>query len=372
MPDYSGESYSQAMGRLTGFGTAINQFNQGTFRDRAVHTTTEGRFTQAGVGGRSLGDGYCAGVCLDWVRRVLLSTADRDASFLNYGYTQLKAGEGHHGHTADDTSERSYQSVGRMGQAWYMRNDVHWTGFEGDEDYTVNAEEFRTMVRSMDNFFDRSRREVGRETTDKHFSDLVVLASNRRVHPDARSWMMSWPGACRPGACIQMNFSPSGGSGHAVVAWQRLANHEAAGAFYFFDPNFGVFSYNRRSLALALRYLFSRERDHTPYYASCSSINAQVFSYVVYGPPNLVQAVPQPQPTVVQTPPPQPIVQQVRTTPTTPRTVGQQRPRGFAQSAGTPTPTPTPPPTPLRPRYNQVTGASSDVRAMINRFNQNG
>jgi len=58
---------------LCKLGTPQGAFNQGSFR------------TSASAAGKDLTGGYCAGVALDWCRRVLLSRADRDPKFLNYG-----------------------------------------------------------------------------------------------------------------------------------------------------------------------------------------------------------------------------------------------------------------------------------------------
>lgn len=63
-----------------------------TVRDElvAVGGVPEGQFNQSSftpfdqVEGADISGGYCAGVVLDWTRRVLQSAPDRDASYLNY------------------------------------------------------------------------------------------------------------------------------------------------------------------------------------------------------------------------------------------------------------------------------------------------
>ncbi|HEY1756937.1 MAG TPA: YopT-type cysteine protease domain-containing protein [Bryobacteraceae bacterium] len=55
-------------------------FNQRSFRGDTVS-----------VDGVSLTGGYCAGVVLDWARRVLLSASDRDQKYLNYSTTNSQA-----------------------------------------------------------------------------------------------------------------------------------------------------------------------------------------------------------------------------------------------------------------------------------------
>ena len=56
-------------------------FSQGKFRGAIVNAE-----------GKSLTKGYCAGVALDWARRVLQSDPGRDESYYSYSaaYTQLK------------------------------------------------------------------------------------------------------------------------------------------------------------------------------------------------------------------------------------------------------------------------------------------
>src|SRR6476620_4567482 len=80
--------------RLVSLGEDLGEFHQTTFRG----TTTS-------VDGADLTKGYCAGVCLDGTRRVLLSSPGRDARFLHYA----KQPQG---------SARQVKAVKRMGAAF--------------------------------------------------------------------------------------------------------------------------------------------------------------------------------------------------------------------------------------------------------------
>jgi len=64
---------------LASLGTVLSAFDQTSFRG----TTTQ-------VAGENITDGYCAGVCLDWMRRALLSGANRNQGFLGYEGTRAK------------------------------------------------------------------------------------------------------------------------------------------------------------------------------------------------------------------------------------------------------------------------------------------
>jgi hypothetical protein len=78
-----------------------------------------------------------------------------------------------------------------------------------------------------------------------------------------------------------------------VAIWQRRNSKEANDSFYFFDPNYGVYSYKflsgKPGLKSALQYLFFRDKDDTPKYANCTSAQNQEMSYMRFGPPKLVE-----------------------------------------------------------------------------------
>lgn len=287
MPDYSADDHGTALARLTGFGNVIGAFHQGSFRTE-IGVTVDGRYINA-VGGRPLGNGYCAGVCLDWIRRVLMSGPDRDQRYLSYYSADIGSGADVGGRTNEAARERAFQSASRMAQAYVRRNNVQWTqpgDAPANAPYTMNAAQFSAAATAVDEYFDEKRDEAGRDRSQKRFSNLVVTSSDRRTYDSPGRWMGALLGALAAGACTQVNFSRSGQSGHAVTIWRRRAG-DAPDAHYFFDPNYGVFSYNRSGLQDALQYLFWEDAEDTPHYDTCASEDAQVMSYAVYGPPRL-------------------------------------------------------------------------------------
>lgn len=66
-------------------------FNQGSFRvGVGVAPSTQHRLGKNTVEGADITGGYCAGVALDWCRRVLLSGPDRSETSLSYGGQHYK------------------------------------------------------------------------------------------------------------------------------------------------------------------------------------------------------------------------------------------------------------------------------------------
>src|SRR5262245_26118870 len=114
MANYEAMSYEQIADLLEGFGSKIGGFHQTTFRTdvgRRVSPTP----IHTEVNHKSLGSGYCAGVCLDWARKVLLSRQSRDASALTYGYDKMLDGKSTKaGRTLQQSKDRAYSTVGRM------------------------------------------------------------------------------------------------------------------------------------------------------------------------------------------------------------------------------------------------------------------
>ena len=62
---------------LSALGTCLSKFNQTTFRGNTKEAA-----------GKDISGGYCSGVCLDWMRRTLLSAPDRKVEFLGYASTR--------------------------------------------------------------------------------------------------------------------------------------------------------------------------------------------------------------------------------------------------------------------------------------------
>jgi hypothetical protein len=304
MPNYKLNTYSQIVGLLKAQGTQIGEFNQSSFReDVGKRITQEGTFVKSSVGGKSLGNGYCAGVCLDWARRVLLSTKALDERRLTYGYSTIKGGQGTKGRTLQQSQDRAFQTVGRMGQAWVQTGNMNWSAPSGSSVFTVGDTEWSSKAATLDNAFDSARGEDSRGLSNKRFSSLVLLGSKSSTYGSAGAWMGALlSSGVKAGGVTNVGFRRVGQSGHRVAIWQRKTAKTDTDSFYFFDPNFGVFSYNQDGLQTALQILFWRDSDDTPYYEECASSNAQEMSYLIFGPPNVVNALPSSAPVVTSTP----------------------------------------------------------------------
>jgi hypothetical protein len=237
--------------------------------------------------------GYCSGVCLDWIRRVLLSGPDRDKSFLWYGLQRV---DGVPKRDLETNQERAFQTVGRMGDAWVQSRVRMWaparpeqvpSGLEGASFVSPAFWKNKTAA-TLDANFDDDRIAHGREpTTRKHFSQLKLLASLTAVYPNAgRDWLdQVMATGLLPCAASTLSCAVEGQSGHAVAIWQRHTDTARNDAFYLFDPNIGVFSFNREGLENALMVLFWKADWHIPLYDEyASATNARV-GYMIFGPP---------------------------------------------------------------------------------------
>lgn len=349
MPNYSTKTYNEIAGLLTAQGSRVGTFNQGTFSGTlGVKTSSTGtQTTNTGVGGRSLGGGLCAGVCLDWIRRVLLGRPDRDASSLTYKYETLQAGG------TTDQHNRAFDNTGRMAQAWYQSNDMSWTkpgGASASTPFTVSGSEWSATADVLDRSFDQQRRDAGRHTSSKHFSSLTMTSSSLATYSRASLWMGAImggnSGTCQIpiGQATYLGFSRPSSSGHAVAVWRRRDNTSQGDSFYFFDPNFGVFSYNANGLQVALQILFWMDSSDTPYYNTCASSSAQSVKIMMFGPGNRVDATPV-RPTPVRPTPVRPTpVQSTPTVQASPPTVQPTvTPTRTVQPSVRPSPTSTPP-----------------------------
>jgi hypothetical protein len=310
MPDYSNKDADKVPGLLKDKGSPIGEFNQTSFRkDVGVRSAGGENKIQVSVAGKELGGGYCAGVALDWARRVLLSSPTRDEKFLSYGYSTIKKGEGIRSKSLTQSKDRAFQTVGRMANAWDTSNNMSWTAPSGSTDFKVSQETWNQTKASLDSAFNSDRSANQRGPSSRKFSSLVVLDSKMTVCT-ADEWVNMLPNSFQPGAVTKFGFGKPGATGHAVAVWRRKATVTDPDSFYFFDPNFGVYSYKLASLTEVLKILFYRRSlpPHTPYYVSCSHTTTQDFSYIIFGPPNLVSAGspsqpvinPQPSPTTLQ------------------------------------------------------------------------
>lgn len=285
MPDYSNDTYEQTQARLKKYGTEIGSFNQSTFRTKLASTVIEVIPTVSGD--KSLAGGYCNGVLLDWVRRVLLSQAKQNQAFLTFHSDALKEGKNTVRRTHKELQGSASQTVQRMGQAWWHSGDMNWVGEEG-KPTSIRPEEWKRTVSAIDEEFDKQRAGAKRESSKKHFGRLQLEASRKTTYQSAGFWMGALFNAFRSGHCTCAGFSAEGRGAHSVAIWQRRNVKDANDSFYFFDPNYGVYSFNEDNLQMALQYCFRRDAKNTPKYVNSTTATDQMMSYMTFGPPNLI------------------------------------------------------------------------------------
>ncbi len=296
MPDFSKDSYQVALSKLKGLGSVIGEgFNQVSFRtELAVKPTNDGKFEYySSIGDKTLGNGYCSGVCLDWIRRVLLSKPEKsnDAGYLTYHSGALKSEKGDIKHSHEELRDRAFQTSGRMAHAWDRRNEMPWTGPMNQTSKVVKDGQWNETASALDKSFSQLRTKADRKPSKKSFSQLKLEGSKMDTY-NSGQWYTALVNAFQPGCCALVGFDKSNVSGHALAIWQRRIETDNPDSFYLFDPNFGVFSYARGKLKSVLVYLFFTNKECTPYYKACAD-EPQRMTYQIFGPVNLVGAVPQ-------------------------------------------------------------------------------
>jgi hypothetical protein len=323
MPDYSRSPLKETVPKLLKeLGSPIGEFNQGAFRTDIGKSSTGAVIDKSKYLNKPLGGGYCNGVCLDWIRRVLLSRPERADVYLTYQYETLKTKMGR---TADKTGKkrspvdsrlRAHQNVGVMADAYALTNDLSW--YEDNPGrYEVRGSDWTKGTKKLDDFFDKGRKEAKREPSAKRFSALTLDHSKMSQYSSMAQWMNElFASGLQAGGATKIAFSLPGQSGHAVAVWQRKASATDADAFYLFDPNFGVIAYSSDGLRAAIQLLFGTDGDHIPFYDTCSSATTQKMSVMVFGPHRLVTATAVPkQPTVQKALPQPPQALPVQSTP---------------------------------------------------------
>jgi hypothetical protein len=286
MPDYSKDTPEQACERLKKRGGAlVGTFNQERFREKLGTKpldTIKGNY--------SLGNGYCNGVCLDWIRRVLLSKPNRDQNYLTYSYATLKAGkEPEEGRSLPDLRNRTLDTSLRMANAYYRSNEeISWLPKAGAPQQVKNWEK---VAKDLDTDFDQIRQDSKREVSKRHFGNLILLNSKSKTYTKPDAWLGALSDTdevLSPGRCVLAGFSVGKERGHGIALWVRKQSPTQNDSFYLFDPNLGVFSSNTENLDRALQYLFWRDEEDTPFYANCASKDQQQMQYMIFGPPNVV------------------------------------------------------------------------------------
>lgn len=290
---------------LASLGTVVSAFNQTSFR---------GNTTQ--VAGKSITNGYCAGVCLDWMRRALLSGANRNQGSLGYASTQAK---GRSGDTVErmgiaykeqaptyvketnlqqavkflavlkNGAEETYKinGVSRTGvpiptnqakvllELWELAADLNPTKSPAgvlskarlsslhaaaltrvDPQRTArvaSGRDWSNLAGQLDDEFKTLRLAAGRQVTKKSFSSVQVLrSSTQKQYGSAGAWSGELEANGFERDCCTILSFSHSGGGGG----HAVAVHVTGQHYHFFDPNFGTFKYTLENLMNALQHLF--------------------------------------------------------------------------------------------------------------------
>jgi hypothetical protein len=291
-------------------GSRIGAFNQGTFRTELGQKLPPAgmQFTRAGshhelapegraqvlsttTSGKSLGGGYCSGVCMDWIRRVLFSSMDRDKSFLTYGYEALKENKGTRKKDGSErdleaSKQRAYRSVRGMAEAY--DKPLVWHGTSTRDTYELLPATWQATARSLDTSY-----QDGGRAFKKRFSQLTVIRSKSATYNAAGPtyWTNEVMNhGLQVDHATYLAFNAPGAAGHGVAVWQRETDVNSNDAFYLFDPNFGVFSFNKEALEDALTVMFWMDADNTPVYDDCTAMAGARVAYAIFGDLAVVEA----------------------------------------------------------------------------------
>jgi hypothetical protein len=220
MPNYSmdnGSDKDKVPDLLKAFGSAVGEFSQGEFRTKYAVSVGRSPIDKSNYRAQGLGGGYCAGVCLDWIRRVLLSRPERDERYLTYQYANLKSGRRTFDskdtkRSTEASAARSRQNVQVQADAYALSNSLSWYK-ESETVSHLDPTEFKKETARMDVFFDKSRREAGREASSKHFSQLELVGSKMSTYASASQWMNELFGSLIAGGCVSYLGFNSGTTG---------------------------------------------------------------------------------------------------------------------------------------------------------------
>lgn len=263
-------------------GSMIGKFHQLKFND----ATAKQKTVQTTVGLRTLGGGYCAGVTLDWVRRVLLSAENRDQAYLNYSYEGIVDGNANNlgGHTQQEATARGTQTVKRMAKAYALEPDNRWLRDKTTQELSIEPGLWNQNMGKIE-----ASRGPGKK---KPFTSITLTASDRTEYQGADQWRAvllggtSGGGVVATGHAARVDFNPSGGqgAGHAVAVWRRRENTSQSDSYYLFEPGLGVFSFSATGLDSALSILFAYQNGDVPVNDDSVSPNGAQVAYYVFMP----------------------------------------------------------------------------------------
>jgi hypothetical protein len=293
--------------RLASLGESLGDFNQGEFgQDFSM------------IEGVNPSNGYCAGVCLDWTRRVLQSGSNRDAKFLTYSSTKNKLASG------VGTDTRQTQTLRRMATAYSGQGASYvtttrqaqlialftplltapektynisgasvtgvpvpnatakayleaWTpdpnpfNLQKEPAAVVSRSQIQTWLNAIKNAGDPQHKKLAdggrewgqysKELDDRFSKDKKKKFANISVVTSSNQQTYGSPGTWRGELLangFQANCCTIIGVGAPGATGHAVAVHQVGGDEYrFFDPNYGAYRYSKSALNLALQHLFA-------------------------------------------------------------------------------------------------------------------
>jgi hypothetical protein len=288
---------------LAGFGQTVDDdFAQGQRR------------VAAGILPGQVDGGFCNGVCLDWMRRVVQgghSWYDPARTARQQPLSQAQINERKiaqtmrmgtiHMRTGGDTppvstpEQRLYAARGVLIDLYNANlqaeelqvpaalvrqikefatfddepNHIYSTAFLGQLIDLLNGPRapsgqtsWRAVAVGMDTYFNNARRGAGRNDTSRPFTGITVAShTGMTIYPGlgaatnaifaANGFNIDTGIIAGFEILIPQPNAPARVSGHSVALFRRANN-----SYDFFDPNFGVYRYNQGGVTQAINYLF--------------------------------------------------------------------------------------------------------------------
>lgn len=280
------------------FGSKIEQHKPKEFSQTAFKTKVEK--LESKDSNIEAPKGYCAGVTLEWIRRVLLGgrKTEGNSSYLTFGYDEIKQ-------QLDKTpkSTKAYNKLQLMLLAWREQDASQnrsklahstphsvkhkkkdWENVTWISDFKAEDLRGKPRTRPLSNLDFQD----GTEHRNVDWSGIDKLLKEDEFVKKAGN-------AVRLGFGKRVNGHDSG---HSVAIWRRRKAPDMHDAYYFFDPNFGLFAYDIEGLGKAMTALFGWPvNGDTPRYR-CTAQTGETFTRAdfgieVFGPANCVDPLPE-------------------------------------------------------------------------------
>jgi len=297
---------SEVIFQLTGFGSKTDEFIQ----LQKGQTLAQGQ----------VDEGFCAGVCTDWARRVLgggraafTQKATRVKSQTNRQATIQLRFQGmsetrkaivavrnelvavYNDHLADQsfqispqlqTKVQNYLTITVTPDRRYATSAVgQWLDLleeMQDESDRTRPAGWAALVQGMDQRQKEKRQEDARGESHRKFSSIKIVQTAKLSGANVKGnidSMLSVPEFVA-GTVLFMGFDlfvDNKATGHAVAAF--LANN---GTYQFLDPNFGIYAYDEGGLRSALYYLFSNHYHDDAIYGEDGAAVTGTTNYILF------------------------------------------------------------------------------------------